>query len=81
MERRLDELGRINIPAEFRRVLGWTAGARIEAELKEGSIVFTKSDAYCSLCGGVSELKDVKGVRVCGSCVDEIKNGVFFDID
>ena len=33
-----------------------------------------------SCVGGTGEeLKDVKGIRVCGPCVEEIKEGVFFD--
>ena len=38
-----------------------------------------KSSCCCAFCGANEELKDVKGIRVCGPCVEEIKEGVFFD--
>lgn len=34
MERKIDELGRLVIPMEFRRALGWTTGTRVKMELK-----------------------------------------------
>ena len=42
-------------------------------------IIVKKSGCCCAFCGTNEELKDVKGIRVCQSCVDEIKEGVFFD--
>ena len=42
-------------------------------------IIVKKSSCCCAFCGSIEELKDVKGTRVCGPCVEEIKEGVFFD--
>ena len=42
-------------------------------------IIVKKSSCCCAFCGSIEELKDVKGTRVCGPCVKEIKEGVFFD--
>lgn len=73
MERKLDGLGRLVIPMEFRKVLGWSAKTSIKMELKGDSVVLTKDESRCTFCGSLDELKDVKGVRVCQSCIDEIK--------
>lgn len=33
MERRLDELGRLVIPMEFRKTLGWGKGTRVKMQV------------------------------------------------
>lgn len=77
MERKIDELGRLVIPMEFRRALGWTTGTRVKMELQGGCINLTKNESRCSFCGSVHELKDVRGVRVCDCCIIDIKYGEF----
>lgn len=81
MERKVDELGRVVIPMEIRKVLGWTPGTRLKLERKGEVVVLKKSEGCCSFCGGVQDLKEVKGVRVCEKCITDIKQGKFFSID
>lgn len=80
MERRFDELGRISVPVEMRRALGLTPGARVDLKLQGNKIIVTKSKISCTFCGCLDEIKDVKGVRVCQSCIDEIKVGHFWEV-
>lgn len=79
MERRIDKFGRINIPREMLRRLNISFGSLIECSIQGEAIVLKKSNSCCTFCGKAEKLKDVKGVRVCGPCVEEIKDGVFFD--
>lgn len=79
MERRIDMLGRINIPREMLRRLNIPFGSLMEFSTDGEKIIVKKSSCCCTFCGSVEGLKDVKGIRVCGSCVEEIKEGVFFD--
>ena len=81
MERRLDTLGRVVIPMEFRNVLGWPTGVRVNMQLSGDKVIISRSECTCSLCGGANEIKDVKGIRMCQSCIDEIKVGTFWDVD
>lgn len=81
MERRLDELGRLCIPMEYRKALGWPKGTRLEMRLSGNKLIIAKSELYCAFCGTVENIKDVKGVRVCQHCINEIKDGVFFDVE
>ncbi len=79
MERKLDELGRLVIPMEFRKALGWGKGVRLNMNIDGGRVIVTKSVACCSLCGASMNLKDVKGVKMCQSCIDDIKSSDFWE--
>ena len=81
MERRIDRIGRLSLPAEFRRMLSMPNGSLVKMTVEGDAIKITKSKACCTFCGSDEELRDVKGVRVCQSCVDEIKNGVYWGLD
>lgn len=81
MERRIDELGRLCIPAEYRKSLGWGKGARLNMNIDGERVIITKSEMCCTFCGATKNLKDVKGMRVCQHCINEIKDGVFFDVE
>lgn len=77
MERKIDGLGRIVIPMEWRKVLGISEGTLLNMELKNGKIELSKTNYCCAICSGSIDVKDVKGVRVCQACIDEIKVGTF----
>jgi len=38
--RRVDEFGRIVIPTEIRKSLGWTAGTELSVFEKDGTVIF-----------------------------------------
>ena len=42
IERRIDALGRIVIPSEMRQTLGWTEGAAVDVEMKNGVIILRR---------------------------------------
>ena len=79
MERKVDMLGRLTIPVEYRRMLSLTEGSYVEMELEGDKVVITKSDFRCIMCGSHKEIKDVKGVRICKPCIEEVKEGKFYD--
>ena len=74
MERKLDELGRLVIPMEFRKSLGWSQGMPLKMNVDGERVIITKSEAYCFLCGTNIGLKNVKGVKMCQSCIGEMKS-------
>ncbi len=43
MERKIDELGRLVIPMEFRRALGWTTGTRLRQQ------TCSKKNYFCEI--------------------------------
>lgn len=79
MERKLDELGRLVIPMEFRKTLGWGKGVRLKMNIDSERVIITKSVTCCSLCGSSMNLKGVKGVKMCQSCIDDIKSSDFWE--
>jgi AbrB family looped-hinge helix DNA binding protein len=51
VERRLDPMGRIVIPAEIRDVLGLAGGDALDVSMRDGAIVLAPVGARCPHCG------------------------------
>lgn len=77
MQRKIDGLGRVAIPVEWRRVLGLSEGTLLNMELRDGKIELSKTNYCCTFCSSSFDVKDVKGVRVCQSCITDIRYGEF----
>lgn len=69
MTRRIDQLGRIVVPAEFRRMLGIEAGDQLEMSVAGDKLVIAKLDPECALCGGRRKLMEIHEKHVCRTCV------------
>ena len=72
--RRLDDLGRIVLPNEFRGALGWNTRTPIDVVFdKVGrTIILEKHLEVCSICresGDEKELKQIKGQFICKDCI------------
>lgn len=71
--RRIDDLGRVVIPKEIRRINGINEGDPLEIYTEhDGQIVLKKYEAGCTLCGSTDDLIDLKDKRICKSCADKI---------
>ena len=70
--RRIDELGRIVLPKELRRVYDFDVGTKVEAFVDGGNVVFKRYAPQCVLCGGEADLSEFKGRTVCEGCKAEI---------
>ena len=73
IERRIDELGRIVVPAEIRRTLNLPVGALMNITLEGKRIILEKSKNTCSLCSSESNLTKVAGNELCADCIAKIK--------
>ncbi|GAV31832.1 MAG: AbrB/MazE/SpoVT family DNA-binding domain-containing protein [Anaerosomatales bacterium] len=71
--RRVDNLGRIVIPMEMRRVLGINVKDPLSISLEGERIVLTKYRDACAICGSQKDVAYVKDRAICASCVAEIK--------
>lgn len=69
MNRKLDVLGRIVIPAEIRKSLDLKEGAVLEISLEEERIILSPRQDSCVFCGAQSELRAYGGRKVCPGCV------------
>ncbi len=73
MIRKVDDLGRIVIPAEIRQAMELSKGDPVEMFLQEDQLVLRKFVPSCIFCGGVEGLVTYSGKNICGNCVDIIK--------
>ena len=69
--RKIDELGRIVLPMEFRKALNVDTKCDIEMQIKDGSIVLTPHQTLCHSCGEVIPSKTK--YHLCKECLIAIK--------
>jgi len=69
----LDKSGRILIPQEFRRKLGWQAKDEIAVIQKGNSIVLRKIINVCLFCDAFMDLVKLGDYFVCRDCIDRLK--------
>ena len=67
--RRIDQLGRVVVPAELRRALGIRQGDLVETRLENGRVVMVKVEPECAVCGGAVNLIDMHEKHVCDDCI------------
>ena len=67
--RKVDQLGRVVLPAEVRRHFGITPGDLIEIAVDSDAILLTKVENRCVFCGETASLSEFSGKLVCRECV------------
>lgn len=68
--RRVDDLGRIVLPRELRKVLEINERDELEIFMEGNSIVLQKHQPNCIFCGNSIGIKAFKGKNVCADCID-----------
>ncbi|NLB79488.1 MAG: AbrB/MazE/SpoVT family DNA-binding domain-containing protein [Clostridiaceae bacterium] len=76
MIRSLDQLGRIVIPIELRRVLDIAIGDGLEFYSDESTIVLKKYEPACIFCDNAKDITVYRGKNVCGECYSELKKSL-----
>lgn len=66
--RRVDDLGRIVLPVELRRVYGIEERDALEIFTQGDQIVLRKYLPLCLFCGSGAEVVAFQGKSVCGKC-------------
>ncbi len=69
MIRRVDELGRIVLPVEFRRNLNIEERDELEIYMETDRIVIEKFEPLCIFCSSSRDLVTYSGKNVCQSCI------------
>jgi transcriptional pleiotropic regulator of transition state genes len=72
MARKVDELGRIVLPVEMRRMFGIRAGDELDIGVQGDSIFLRKRGAGCVFCAGVEGLRSYRDKLVCATCAAEL---------
>lgn len=71
--RPIDELGRVVIPKELRKVFQIKNKDAMEIFVDDGMIVLKKYEPACVFCGEADNLINYEGKTVCSKCVDQMK--------
>ena len=79
VSRRLDDLCRLCIPMEIRSKLSIANNAKLDCVFEYDVIKLSRSKVCCVMCGGSEDVKDVKMIRLCQECIEEIKVGNFWE--
>ena len=70
--RKIDDLGRIVIPAETRRLFNIREGDQLMISVEGETIVMRKLEATCTFCGSTEAVTSFKGKGVCASCRSQL---------
>ena len=74
MVRNLDQLGRLVIPKETRRVFNLNGGDPVEIFTDGDKIIIKKYAQGCQCCGNMENIKEYKGIKICKKCLNELNN-------
>lgn len=75
VSRKIDDLGRLVLPAEIRRRFGLTEGSHVEIQVEGERIILNKLEEACVFCGGTEQLRQFRERRVCSACVSQLTSG------
>jgi len=70
--RKIDDLGRIVVPAETRRLFNIHEGDELAITIENGGIVLRKLEASCIFCGSSDNVAPFKDRGVCAECRESL---------
>lgn len=70
--RKIDDLGRIVIPAETRRMFNIREGDHLFINVEGGNIVLSKMTDSCTFCGSDHQVSQFKGKGICNTCRSQL---------
>ena len=75
VSRKIDDLGRLVLPAEIRRRFGLTEGTHVEIQVEGDRVILHKVEDACVFCGGGEQLRQFRDRKVCAACVSQLSGG------
>ena len=73
--RKIDNLGRIVIPMDFRKALEIHEWDDLRISLDGNAVVIRKDRDVCTFCGSEKKLVAFGDKFVCQSCIEKLKEG------
>ncbi len=70
--RRIDELGRLVLPAELRKIFDIEEKDALEVYTEGDMIILKKYEPACIFCGDARDVITFKGKNVCKACIKEL---------
>ena len=74
MVRKIDNLGRIVLPIELRRILEIDQDSSLQIFVDGDDIILKKYQPACIFCGEAKGVEQFKGRNICPTCRKEIGN-------
>ncbi len=71
VSRKIDKLGRIVLPMDFRKALGLEGEVEVILGITEDSITIKGINTCCRICGSKEQV--AKNVCICARCINKIK--------
>lgn len=72
--RKIDELGRVVLPTEFRKVLSIGNNDDVNIHIENGKVIIEKHTDTCVFCGNENNLIVYNNKRICKSCISNLAN-------
>lgn len=72
--RKVDELGRIVLPSELRKILNINVKDSMEIYVSGDSIILKKYIPACIFCDNAENITNFKGKNICQSCFNQLIN-------
>ncbi|MBQ4037540.1 MAG: AbrB/MazE/SpoVT family DNA-binding domain-containing protein [Clostridia bacterium] len=72
--RKIDNLGRIVIPMDFRKALEIQEWDELAISLRENEVVIRKAQNACTFCGSEEGLTEYEGRFLCKACLEKLKS-------
>lgn len=72
--RKIDELGRIVLPIEIRKILDIKQKDAVEIFTDEGKIILQKYQPACIFCNNADDILYFNGKRICRPCLEKLKD-------
>ena len=70
--RKIDDLGRIVIPAETRRMFNIREGDHLFVSVEGSNIVLRKITDTCTFCGSDTDVSQFKAKGICANCRSQL---------
>ena len=70
--RRVDELGRVVLPMELRKILDIEPRDSLEIFTDGDRIILRKYEPQCIFCSNSESMRTFKGKNVCENCINEV---------
>jgi len=71
--RKIDELGRVVLPIEIRKILEINEKDSLGIFLKDDGIFIKKEEPCCIFCNSNIELQSFLGKNICKNCIKKLK--------
>ncbi len=72
--RPIDELGRIVLPVETRKMMDLNPKDGVEVFIEDDKIILKKYRPSCIFCGEADGVIDFKGTKICRGCIESLKS-------